>query len=325
MINWKCFELHVHTHNSDGKFTVADLRSSAKDFLYDGIALTDHNTMSGLDELRGAPESVPLIPGIEWTTFYGHMLVLGADKYVDWRFVKPDTIDEYTQAVKDAGGVIGIAHPFNFGSPMCTGCFWDFRVKNWNNIDYIEVWSQPFPQKRVKNIIAFKWWTELLNQGHHLAASSGRDWHSLETGGPVLPAATWLGLRGDEINAGTVKEALGSGRTIVSCGPFPDISLRRGSGDFYPGDSLDAGAASLSVAVDENRRRKIWDSFGIRTEKLCLVHNGSILKSYACGAALAWEEELDLSPGWIRLEGYGELEGQKDKLLFFSSPFYIIP
>ena len=323
MIQWKCFELHAHTLNSDGNFSLTELCSHAKDFLYDGIALTDHNTMSEPDELCKVEKIIPVISGIEWTTYYGHMLVIGAEKYVDWRFATSDTIDEYTQAVKEAGGVTGIAHPFQLGSPMCTGCYWDFEVRNWKNIDYLEVWSQPFPQKHFKNEIAFKWWTDLLNQGHKLAASSGWDWHNLEPDAPVLPAATWLGLREGAINTQTVKEALASGRTIVSCGPFPDLCLRQGDQIFYPGDTMKSGEVSLSIAVDENRRKKIWNFFEIHTEKLCLVHNGRSLKSFLPGSSLSWNENIWLSPGWLRLEGYGSLYGQKEKLLFFSSPWYI--
>lgn len=322
MIQWKCFELHTHTLNSDGNFSLAELRAHAKDFLYDGIALTDHNTMSGLDELSGEAETVPVIPGIEWTTYYGHMLVIGAESHVDWRFARPDTIDEHTRAVKEAGGVTGIAHPFNFGSPFCTGCYWDFRVENWNDIDFIEVWSEPFPQKRLKNDIAFAWWTGLLNQGHKLAASAGWDWHRLDPDKPVLPPATWLGLQGGTINTRTVKEAITGGRTIVSCGPFPDLCLRRGEMVFYPGDTLESGGARLSVSVDENRRKEIWGSFGIRTKELRLVQNGSPVKSFPCGS-LSPEENIELSPGWLRLEAYGDLEGESGKLLFFTSPWYI--
>ena len=335
MIEWKCFELHTHTLHSDGNFSVAELCTHAKEFLYDGIALTDHNTMSGLDELNaGAVKTIPVIPGIEWTTYYGHMLVLGAEKYIDWRFARPDTIDEYTNALKEAGAVIGIAHPFELGSPMCTGCYWDFKVKNWNNIDYIEIWTDPFPQRQYKSEVAFSWWTELLNKGHHLAASSGWDWHRLEAGKPVLPAATWLGLENGTISTASVKEALASGRTIVSSGPFPHIRLCRGEQIFYPGDTLESGEAGLTLALNENKRRKIWGSFGIRTEKICLVHNGNCLASFSRPSALKddtskaedaeWTENLNLAPGWIRIEGYGDLEGQKNKLLFFSSPWYIV-
>ena len=325
MIEWKCFELHTHTLHSDGNFSVDELRARAKDFLYDGIALTDHNTMSGLDELAGkaffrVPEGIPVIPGIEWTTYYGHMLVIGADKYIDWRFVRADSIDDYTRAVKEAGGVIGIAHPFEMGSPMCTGCHWDFKVNEWKNIDYIEVWSDEFPQKRYKNELAFSWWTELLNKGHRIAASAGWDWHG-NSNDPVLPAATWLGLENGVICTESVKEALASGRTIISAGPFPMVCLRRGESVFYPGDTLKQGRAGFFLAIDEDVRKKIWSSFGINPKRIIITHNGMPVKSFPCQSFI--EEDLDLSPGWFRLEGYGDVENVKDALIFFSSPWYV--
>ncbi|MDR0731630.1 MAG: CehA/McbA family metallohydrolase, partial [Treponema sp.] len=207
MIRYKCFELHTHTLQSDGEFTLAELRERAGEFLYDAIAVTDHNTQSALEELSPGP-GIPVIPGIEWTTYYGHMVVLGADEYIDWRFARPETIDEYTQAIKNVRGVVGIAHPFEFGSPLCTGCYWDFKVQNWETIDYIEVWSNPFPHSALKNHLAFEWWTSLLNQGHHLAAAAGWDWHRLEKGKPPLPPATWLGLRDGRIDTAGVRDAL---------------------------------------------------------------------------------------------------------------------
>ena len=339
MMEWKCLELHSHTLHSDGAFSVGELCAAAKSFLYDGIALTDHNTMSGLDELNGEAPLVPVIPGIEWTTFYGHMLVIGAEKYVDWRFVRSDTIDEYTREIKEAGGVIGIAHPFQMGSPMCTGCYWDFKVRDWHNIDYIEVWSNSSPQKRYKNTLAFSWWTGLLNQGHRLAASAGWDWHRPETERPVLPAATWLGLQDGKINTRAVKEALAAGRTIVSIGPFPELRLRRGGNVYYPGDTLERGEVRFSLALDEDRRKEIRTGCTIRTEEIRLTHNGEPIKAFFCPSALKkdaspvteiqahnnliLEESLDLAPGWYRIEGYGVLEDKRDTLLFFTSPWYV--
>ncbi|MDR0554479.1 MAG: CehA/McbA family metallohydrolase [Treponema sp.] len=321
MIAWKCFEMHSHTRHSDGEFTPEELLRYARKFLYDGIALTDHNTMSGLDALGPEEERIPVLPGIEWTTYYGHMLVLGADTYVDWRSARPDTIDEYTGAIKRAGGLIGIAHPFNLGGPLCTGCHWDFQVKNWDNIDYIEVWSEPHPQRHFKNHLAFQWWTDLLNQGRRLAATAGWDWHGPAEPGQTLPSATWLGLREGDFRLAGLREALGAGRVLVSSGPFPDIRLLQGEKRLYPGDTLERGPFHLRVAVDDTKRRAIWDSFDIRTERLCLVHNGKPVKSVP--AASPWEESFDLAPGWIRLEGYGSLKADQDQLLFFSSPYYL--
>ena len=323
-MEWKCIELHTHTFHSDGDFSLQELCSIAKKFLYDAIALTDHNTMSGMDFSSGEERlALPVIPGIEWTTYYGHMLVIGDDCMGDWRFVRPDTIDEYINGIKESGGVVGIAHPFALGGPICSGCRWDFNVRNWNNIDYIEVFNRPFPHKDYMNDAAFKWWTELLNQGHHIAASAGWDLHRLKPEKQLLIAATWLGLPDGTISTQTVKEALASGRTIVSCGPFPDISLYRGDKTYFPGDTLEKGRLSFSISVNEKRRKEVWHSFGIRTKTLHFTHNGNSIKTFSYRSGDSYEGSIDLSPGWFRLEGYGDLDGEKNKLLFFTSPWYI--
>jgi hypothetical protein len=321
---YKCFELHSHTVESDGDFTVEELCGHAADFLYDSIAITDHNTMSAMDKITPELEAktLPVVPGIEWTTYYGHMVVIGAERYVDWRFARPDTIDEYTGAIQKANGIVGIAHPFEFGSPICTGCHWDFKVTDWSGVNYIEVWSEPFPQTRLKNRFAFEWWTELLNRGHRLTASAGWDWHGLD-GKPVLPAATYLGLKDGKTGLSSVKEALRSGRTFVTCGPVLDCTLVCGETVFHPGGTVKAGESTLRLGVDESRRRKVWGSFGIQTRTIRLVHNGGVLKTIPAGGSGQWETPLELRPGWLRVEGYGPCRGRDDELLFFSGPFYI--
>ena len=91
-------ELHCHTIHSDGDFTVSELQKAAVDDHLAIIALTDHNTFSGWDELDD--NIIPAIRGIEWTTYFGHMLVLGANDFVDWRDAQPDNIDEKIKQVR---------------------------------------------------------------------------------------------------------------------------------------------------------------------------------------------------------------------------------
>lgn len=71
MLKWFPCEMHCHTLHSDGKFTVESLMQTAKEYGLSGIALTDHNTVSGWDEITEEREKkyVPVLKGIEWTTF----------------------------------------------------------------------------------------------------------------------------------------------------------------------------------------------------------------------------------------------------------------
>ena len=54
MIRYRPFELHTHTVHSDGDFTPAALVQAAHDFGCAGIALTDHNTDAGMQEIYEA-------------------------------------------------------------------------------------------------------------------------------------------------------------------------------------------------------------------------------------------------------------------------------
>ena len=199
MIRYIPVELHCHTLHSDGDFTPAALMEAARDFGCGAIALTDHNTASGMQEITPKLQArlLPVVPGIEWTTFYGHMLVLGARRYVDWRFARPETIDRFTAQINEADGVVGIAHPFSMGGVLYTGGFWEFQVRDWSKISYIEVWHVGENDERLENARALAWWKSLLNEGHRLAAVSGRDWHRPDAA-PRLCAVTYVGIETGE-------------------------------------------------------------------------------------------------------------------------------
>jgi len=126
MKKWIPCELHTHTINSDGIFTLPELVNKAKEIGLECIALTDHNTTSGYSEMTDEVKKsgVQILRGIEWTTFYGHMVVLGAKKYIDWRSVGQADIHSSISHIHKADGIVGVAHPYALGSPMCTGCHW---------------------------------------------------------------------------------------------------------------------------------------------------------------------------------------------------------
>src|SRR5690606_35531570 len=143
-----------------------ELARGAVELGFQCIALTDHNTMAGLAEKETVEREtgLPIIPGMEWTTFYGHMVTLGVKEYVDWRTVGPRDIHAGIAKVHAQGAIVGMAHPFRLGSPICTGCHWEFEIADYRDIDYIEVWSGTFPSVKPNNARAFRFWTEKLNE-----------------------------------------------------------------------------------------------------------------------------------------------------------------
>lgn len=327
MFEYKPFEMHAHTLHSDGTFTADELCRACKAWELAGVLLTDHNTLSAYDELSPEleRETLPVIHGIEWTTFYGHLLVIGADKYVDWRLATPDNIDTYTTQIQQANGAVGIAHPCAPGSPFCTGCHWDFNIKDWRQVNYIEVWSGPFPLLEPYNEPGFQWWTDLLNKGHRLAASSGRDWHGPDEGEPQHMPATYLGLARGEVNTLTAREALRAGRVYVTGGPEISLSLTQEGRRFGLGDTAKAGEAEISVTLDNTARMAQWAKFGIRARQLDLVQNGAPVVSIPLNGdeKETVRQGISLWPGWLRLEVMGDYLGKADQLLAFTSPVYV--
>lgn len=215
-MNWYPCEMHCHTVHSDGDFTVEELIKTAEERGLSGVCLTDHNTASGREETESY--DFPVLTGIEWTTYFGHMLVLGAENYVDWRDALPDTIDEKMREVKKNGGLVGVAHPFQLGTPICTGGRWEYNVRDWSLVDYIEVFSEGCPYLNASNGKAIAMWESLLDKGYKIAPTFGRDWHSAHN--DELPTAcTFLGCEG-ALTPEKMKDAVKNGRTIVTVGPL---------------------------------------------------------------------------------------------------------
>ncbi len=65
-------DLHVHSLFSDGTFTPREAVSLAKERGLSTMALTDHDTVNGLDEAFSAGDElgVEIVPGIEFSTVY---------------------------------------------------------------------------------------------------------------------------------------------------------------------------------------------------------------------------------------------------------------
>ena len=170
------FELHTHTIHSDGSFTPKSLVECAKKYGYTGIALTDHNTQSGCKEAIEWGEKLGLvvISGIEWTTFYGHLVVLGGHSNINWNEVNPANVIEKIIEAKNAGDVVGLAHPYRVGYPVCTGGRNNFPSEIFEHIDFYEAISgevEDLTNKRAKNEYF------LLKEKYDISATYGRDWH----------------------------------------------------------------------------------------------------------------------------------------------------
>lgn len=104
------FDLQVHTEVSPcSRAAPADVVDAAVDAGLDGVAITDHDTLAGVDAVReAAPDDLSVVPAVEVTTTQGHLLALGVEEappQADPRTVVDD--------VHDQGGVAALSHPFD--------------------------------------------------------------------------------------------------------------------------------------------------------------------------------------------------------------------
>ena len=322
-MKWIPTELHTHTLHSDGTFTVPELCACAKLHGYEMIALTDHNTLSGLEELseKLARQTIPVIHGIEWTAYYGHMLVIDCQKYVDWREVSITDMDQKIRDVRENRGLVGIAHPYAIGSPLCTGCCWEYEVSAWDQVNYIEVWSGPFPAvHRGRNRRAEMMWQELLDRGYHIAATYGEDWHA-----DVKEKEPWgcTFLAVHETAAADGVEALRRGRTMISMGPRPVAEIRLNGKDIYPGDTVPAGSVlKMTLGMDMNCRRGEWQQYDFRPQKVQILGRSEVVLAECVLCENAYTELTFTAPdSHFRIVYSGTVMG-KECPIAFTSPYY---
>lgn len=72
MTDTRIIDMHVHSSASDGTFSPALLLSEAKKAGLSAMALTDHDTMDGIEEAATAAKEldIELVPGVEISTEY---------------------------------------------------------------------------------------------------------------------------------------------------------------------------------------------------------------------------------------------------------------
>jgi hypothetical protein len=95
----KTCDLHTHSVFSDGTFTPVELIDHAIECGLSALALTDHNTISGLNEFIAAAEGKPLeiAPGVEFTTAYN-----GTELHILGLFVMPDAFSKVNEYINRA-------------------------------------------------------------------------------------------------------------------------------------------------------------------------------------------------------------------------------
>ena len=95
----KLCDLHTHSVFSDGTDTPAALINAAIDSGLSALALTDHNTVTGLQDFIAAAEGKPLdiAPGMEFTTADGEQ-----ELHILGLFIRPEVFSQVNEYINKA-------------------------------------------------------------------------------------------------------------------------------------------------------------------------------------------------------------------------------
>ena len=178
---FKRLELHNHTVESDGSLTCEELTEYLAADHVDAFAITDHNTTSGQAKieklLKEKHYPIELICGMEYTTYFGHILCLNLTKYVPWNSIDQHRPELLFEAARKKGALVGIAHPFSYGDPFARGCRFEMTVTDYSKVDFIEIFNNPESLHEV-NERGTNLWMSLIFSGYKITATSGMDLHN---------------------------------------------------------------------------------------------------------------------------------------------------
>jgi len=323
--SWYRGDFHTHTHTSDGIYPADILAGIAKAEGLDFIAITDHNTIAGLQELSDNLDFL-VIPGLEITFDKGHFNVFGLDGLHDWMQeicgdrievslpVRYETINKLMQEISADGLLNSINHP------LLPPWDWLFDDTYLHHVHCLELWNDLYwPGHVTGNPATVAMWTNWLNAGHRITAIGGSDYHY-----PPRPEEKKFGERlgmpttyvyAEELSVNGILEALRKRRVYVTKGPQFDFRAEANGMTYLTGADLgiQGGAIDFIVTIP----------YQPRTVNVQLVKNGEVIaQEQAKGRdiSMKFRHELDpTSPEWFRLD----VSDKNGDVLAVTNPIFV--
>lgn len=313
--------LHSHTQHSDGHFTSEELLMSAKLFGYKAIFITDHNTDAALDEVYENNLDKKIIPvyyGIEWTTFYGHMLILASKDAGNYTRASLTNMEEIINEIKKENpqAIFSINHPFDMGNPICTGCHYEFNIKDYSKFAYIELINGENSEDSKATKLAYKFWKKLLDEGYSLAALAGRDWHLKSRDDDTVPI-NMIGINGP-ISEDNIIDAIRNNRSYISYGPILNIEM----GDTQLGGQIPPGDFRARLSIEKGNFKNT-DYIELIPEKLLVFNNNNLVFE----KEISYNKDISLDifakEGYIRFEILGKMKDKDNIRLLITSVIFV--
>ncbi|WP_428771584.1 CehA/McbA family metallohydrolase [Treponema sp. HNW] len=254
MISWLNAQLHNHTTHSDGKDTVQQMVDKLSAGGARILAITDHNAVSGIPPfLKYCKEKGIIgIRGNEISSYYGHVVGLGVEDYLDWRYYQIDNPEQLFDDIHAKHGLCGLAHPIRIGYPLVPSCSWLYNIHDYSKIDYFEILNTG-DWARSRNDIVIEYWLKKLRAGFlHLGAVSALDYHARPFHGHEY--VTYIGIDTSETNLEqAVMSAIKYQRMIICKDKFINIYvLDKNNSIYYPGDTINDNNMELYIELDSD-------------------------------------------------------------------------
>jgi len=324
---WYRGDFHTHTHASDGIYPADILAGIAKAEGLDFIAISDHNTITGLDEL-GDTQDFLVIPGLEITFDKGHFNVFGINGWQDWMEeicgdqiqvsmpARYKTINRLMQEISAGGLLNSINHP------LLPPWDWLYGDTDLRHLHCLELWNDLYwPGHVTGNPAAVAMWTKWLNAGIRITAIGGSDYHY-----PPRPEEKKFGERlgmpatyvfADELSTAGVLDGLRKRRAYVTKGIQLDFRAAINGVSYIMGTDLGVqrGAVDFIVSIP----------YQPKPIHVHLVKNGEVIaqeKAKGRDIDIQFRHEVEGSkPDWFRLE----ITGQDGDVLAITNPFFFGP
>lgn len=321
---WYRGDFHVHTTASDGDYPPSLVAEIAKTEGLDFIAITDHNAITGLTELRDDLDFL-VIPGVEVTLTKGHFNTLDLGLSAAWtericgnKISIPlppryQTVTQLLQESAEYGQLNSINHP------LLHPWAWDFNDTDLRTIHCLELWNDLYyPDNEHANPKTVAMWTKWLNAGHRITAIGGSDYHY-----PPRPEENKFGERlgypatfvyADELSVAGVMAGLRQQRAYVSKGPQLSFEAKINGESFGIGADVGEKEGRIDFAATILSKPK--------TMQIQLVKNGQVIaeaKVKGKKAEISFSDMLDgNTPAWYRLDVF-DADGQK---LAITNPIF---
>ncbi len=342
-VGWRRGDFHNHTAHSDGSCDVDGARGpcplfntadAARDAGLDFVAITDHNTITQLADIRRLQASYPktlLIPGTEVTTFFGHANVIGDSDFLDFQLGSPrlPTLAKLLDQVEAQSAFISVNHPSLPSGEACMGCGWTVKDTDWSRVTAIEVINgasmRTSGPEGTFNGIAF--WEKLLREGHRITAIAGSDNHdATDTIGarqsPVGTPATVVHAR--ELSVQGIVAGVGNGRVFIDAAALPgavlDMQANVGARSAWMGGDMQLSTGEVA-GVTVTTANVPGDT------KLDIVADGLEMETgtMALGPSLSFPAHTfkvklasGAARGWVRVN----IRSVDGKLLLLGNPIY---